>query len=70
VQKIIERLSDFDYPLPSSLPRRKAIKGKRAEQKLLKINKAVTSFLEVEKGFSKEEAKKEASRCLQCNRLT
>ncbi len=70
LQKIMERLSDFDYPLPSSLPRRKAIKGKRGEQKLLELNMAVTSFLEVEKGFSKEEAKKEASRCLQCNRLT
>lgn len=38
------------------------IKGKVRDSK-----ERVTSFLEVELGYTKEEAKKEAERCLQCN---
>lgn len=39
----------------------------RVKMPTLDLNKRVSSFEEVELGFSSEEAKKEASRCLQCN---
>jgi NADPH-dependent glutamate synthase beta subunit-like oxidoreductase len=67
--RMVERLVAFDYPLPSALPRMERSKGKRQSQKLLDQKKATASHAEVELGLSKEEAKKEASRCLHCSRL-
>ncbi|TES92101.1 MAG: hypothetical protein E3J87_06160 [Candidatus Cloacimonadota bacterium] len=68
IRRLIEQFGEFDYPLPYTVPRRKSVSGKRKEQKLLDSEKAITSFLEVELGYTQEEAKKEASRCLQCSR--
>lgn len=68
--RILERLAAFDHPHPRSLPRRKRVGGKRQEQALLDREKAATTNEEVELGLTEEDARKEASRCLQCNRLS
>jgi len=68
IRKFIENLAKFDYPIQCKVTRMKSIKGKREQQKIVDKEKAVRTFGEVEMGFSREEAKKEASRCLQCNR--
>jgi NADPH-dependent glutamate synthase beta subunit-like oxidoreductase len=67
--RLAERFVAFDYPLPHALPRRSRATGKRHTQNLLEKEKATSSHAEVELGFSEEDAKKEAARCLQCNRL-
>ncbi len=68
-RRMVERLTSFDYPLSHTLPRKRRVKGKRQAQKLLEREKATSSNDEVELGLSEEQTKKEASRCLQCNRL-
>jgi NADPH-dependent glutamate synthase beta subunit-like oxidoreductase len=67
--RMVERLTRFDYPLPRTIDQKSRTKGKRNEQQLLDRQKATGSHAEVELGLSEEEAKKEASRCLQCNKL-
>ncbi len=68
IRRIFERLSEFDYEPPYKIIRKRNLKENRVEQNLLDKENAVTSFFEVELGFTEEEAKKEASRCLHCNR--
>jgi NADH-quinone oxidoreductase subunit F len=68
ISRLIEKFTEFDYPLPYSIPLGTILKGRRHKQKVLEKEKAVSSFNEVEKGYTLEEAKKEASRCMQCNR--
>ena len=68
IRRIFERLSEFDYQPPYKIIRKRILKGNRVEQNLLDKENAATSFFEVELGFTEEESKKEASRCLQCNR--
>ncbi|MCK4576956.1 FAD-dependent oxidoreductase [candidate division WOR-3 bacterium] len=67
-RRIFERLSEFDYQPPYKIIRKRSLKGNRVEQNLLDKENAVTSFFEAELGFTEEEAKKEAFRCLQCNK--
>ncbi len=66
--RMLERITSFDYPLPEGI-RKSRITGKRQEQALIDTHRAHNSFDEVECGLSKEQAEKEALRCLQCNRL-
>ncbi len=65
--RAFEKFIDFDYQPSYRIPRRRSITGTRLKQNLLSKENAVTSFSEVELGFTEEEAKNEASRCLQCN---
>jgi NADPH-dependent glutamate synthase beta subunit-like oxidoreductase/TM2 domain-containing membrane protein YozV len=67
-RRTLEKFIDFDYQPYYRIPRRKSIKGTRLEQNLLPKENAITSFSEVDLGFTKEEARKEAARCEQCNR--
>jgi NADPH-dependent glutamate synthase beta subunit-like oxidoreductase len=67
--RMLERLTAFDYPIPHTLPPGSRKTGRRRAQKLLEKEKASSSHAEVELGLSEEDAKAEASRCLQCNRL-
>jgi NADPH-dependent glutamate synthase beta subunit-like oxidoreductase/TM2 domain-containing membrane protein YozV len=67
-RRVLEQLASFDYPLPDT-PKKTRVQGNRQEQKLIDRQRAQTSFEEVELGLSEEQARKEASRCLQCNRL-
>jgi NADH-quinone oxidoreductase subunit F len=68
--RMVEKLLSFDFPTTSFPPHRERGRGTtRIEREIIDTEKAVTSFLEVELGYSKEDAKKEAHRCLQCNKF-
>jgi heterodisulfide reductase subunit A len=55
-----------DRPHRYSPPFKDIPKQERTEMKELDPNKRIRSFQEVELGYTEEEAKKEASRCLNC----
>ncbi len=67
-RRAFEKFLNFDYEIPYKIPRKKTINGTRLKQNTISKKNALNSFSEVELGFTKEEAKKEASRCEQCNR--
>ena len=68
LKRAFERFIEFDYQPNYKIPKKKPALGKRAEENILPKKKATASFLEVELGFTKELAQKEAARCLQCNK--
>ena len=68
LKRVFERFIEFDYQPNYKIPKKRPTSGKRTEENILPKKTAVASFLEVELGFTKELAQKEAARCLQCNK--